>query len=68
MRLVKIKDILELLKALLLISEQVTDMIATTSIPPNEQQEVEKEVDVALSQLQSARSKIDVDPYCGDLV
>ena len=58
----KIKDILQLLKALLLISEQVTEMITTTSIPAREQQAVEREVNLALSRLQSAKSKIEVDP------
>ncbi|MBE9215692.1 MAG: hypothetical protein HC836_31935 [Richelia sp. RM2_1_2] len=61
----KIKDILQLLKALLLISEQVTDMIADTSIPKNQQPEIQKEVDLALSRLQSAKSKIEIDPNNG---
>ena len=58
----RIKDILQLLKALILISEQVTNVISETSIPVSEQPEMKKEVDLALSRLQSAKSKIEIDP------
>lgn len=58
----KIKDILQMLKFLLAISEQVTEVISSTAIPASEQEVVKKEVDFAVGQLLTARSKIEVDP------
>lgn len=58
----KLSTILQALKLLLGITEQVTEMLAETKIPPTEQPHLHEEVNLVLSKLQSAKSKIEVDP------
>ena len=58
----KISTIIQALKLLFGITEQVTSMLAETKIPATEQQHLHEEVDIVLSKLHTAKSKIEIDP------
>ncbi|NJN13894.1 MAG: hypothetical protein HC836_34550 [Richelia sp. RM2_1_2] len=58
----KFSAILNLIKFLLSVVEQVDVVITQSKIPVEQQPEIEKEVDSALNRLKSAKTKIIVDP------
>lgn len=58
----KIKRIAEILRIALLFSEQVSQLIASISIPKEEQKEVEKVLEEASLNLQAAKKYIPIEP------
>jgi hypothetical protein len=58
----KVGEIINLLKLLILASEQIASVIENASIPEQDQCAVSNRVDSIMSNLKTAKSKIEVEP------